>query len=67
MGHLKPFWDDEYKHLNYRKEIFNDKYFIEKVKKMDTIIVLKSFRLTKCQTFMIMQPKWNDKIIDCNQ
>ena len=33
MGHLKPFWDDEYKHLNYRKEIFNDKYFIEKWKK----------------------------------
>ena len=33
MGHLKPFWDDEYKHLNYRKEIFNDEYFIEKWKK----------------------------------
>ena len=29
MKHIKPFWDDEYKKLDYRKEIFNDEYAIE--------------------------------------
>ena len=33
MNHIKPFWDDEYKNLNYRKEVFNDEYAIEKWRK----------------------------------
>jgi|TARA_B100001964_G_C14002423_1_gene495559 hypothetical protein len=26
MNNIEPFWDDEYKNLDYRKEIFNDEY-----------------------------------------
>jgi hypothetical protein len=29
MKNIKPFWDEEYKKLDYRKEIFNDEYVIE--------------------------------------
>jgi hypothetical protein len=29
MNHIEPFWDEEYKKLDYRKEIFNDEYVIE--------------------------------------
>ena len=29
MNNIEPFWDDEYKNLDYRKEVFNDEYAIE--------------------------------------
>jgi hypothetical protein len=29
QNNIKPFWDEEYKTLDYRKEIFNDEYVIE--------------------------------------
>jgi len=63
MGHLKPFWDDEYKHLNYRKEIFNDKYFIEKWQKDGYDNSIEKFS-GQMSNFYDRQPKWNDKIID---
>ena len=37
MGHIKPFWDDDYKRLDYRKEIFNDESFLKSEKKGYTI------------------------------
>ena len=29
QNNIKPFWDEEYKTLDYRKEIFNDSYMID--------------------------------------
>ena len=33
IKNIKPFWDNEYKNLDYRKEIFNDEYAIEEWRK----------------------------------
>ena len=33
VNNIKPFWDDEYKNLDYRKEIFNDEYAIDEWRK----------------------------------
>ena len=63
MGHLKPFWDDEFKHLNYRKEIFNDEYFIEKWKKDGYDNDVEKFS-GQMSNFYDRPPKWNNKIID---
>ena len=30
MKHIKPFWDDEYKNLKYKKMPFNNKYDVIK-------------------------------------
>ena len=29
IKNIKPFWNNEYKNLDYRKEIFNDEYMID--------------------------------------
>ena len=30
VGHIEPFWDDEYKKLDYRKEPFNNEEDLKK-------------------------------------
>ena len=58
MNHIKPFWDDEYKNLNYRKEVFNDEYAIEKWRKKGYDNDINSFS-GEMANYSDKQPEWN--------
>ena len=60
VSHIEPFWDDEYKHLDYTREAFNDpiseKYWRE-------IGYNHEHFVGKMADFCKPQPSWNNKII----
>ena len=60
---LKPFWDDEFKHLDYRKEIFNDDYAIDKWRANGYENPIESFS-GEMANFHDRLPSWNDKFIE---
>ena len=62
MNHIKPFWNDDYKHLDYRKEIFNDEYFIKEWKDNGYDNDVEKFS-GKMSNFHDRLPHWNDKIV----
>jgi len=59
QNNIKPFWDEEYKTLDYRKEIFNDEYAIEKWRKDGYDNDVKRFS-GKMANYSDKQPKWNE-------
>ena len=59
MNHIKPFWDDEYKNLDYRKEVFNDEYAIEKWRKKGYDNDINSFS-GEMANYSDKQPEWNE-------
>jgi hypothetical protein len=60
---IKKFWDDEYKHLEYHKEPFNNKEMIEKWRHEGYMNDTKYFTGQMCP-FSKTQPSWNDKFIE---
>ena len=62
MKRIKPFWDDEYKKLNYRKEIFNDEYAIQGWREQGYQNPIESFS-GEMANHGDVQPKWNDGIV----
>ena len=63
MKNIKPFWDDEYKNLNYRKEIFNDEYAIEEWRKGGYDNDIENFS-GKMANHYDPLPSWHNKILD---
>jgi len=58
--HIDPFWDDEYKHLEYSHEPFNDPNSVESWLSM-------GFSSKICGDMCDMkkqQPRWNERIIE---
>ena len=56
---ISPFWDDEYKHLNYIQEPFNDP---ESLAKWTAMGFGGKFTGKMCD-MRSPQPSWNDKIV----
>ena len=57
--HIKPFWDNEYQHLDYRHEPFNDPVSVNQW-------ISQGFGSKICGLLCDMksqQPRWNDRII----
>tara|TARA_R110002020_G_scaffold113362_2_gene260743 strand:+ start:1222 stop:1725 length:504 start_codon:yes stop_codon:yes gene_type:complete len=63
MKHVKPFWDNQYKNLNYRKEIFNDEYAIEEWRKQGYNNDVDSFS-GKMANYEDALPSWHNKILE---
>ena len=63
MEHIKPFWDEEYKKLNYRKEIFNDEYAIEEWREKGYDNDVEKFS-GKMANHNDPLPSWHDKILE---
>ena len=63
MKHIKPFWDEEYKTLDYRKEIFNDEYAIDewREKGYDNDVDKFSGKMANHNDPL---PSWNNKILE---
>ena len=62
MKNIKPFWDDEYKNLNYRKEIFNDEYAIEEWRKRGYDNDIENFS-GKMANYNDPLPSWHDEVL----
>ena len=62
MKNIKPFWDDEYKTLDYRKEIFNDEYAIEEWRKQGYDNDIEKFS-GKMANYNDSLPSWHDKVL----
>ena len=58
--HLEVFWDDEYKHLNYINEVFNDPENLDKWTKLG---FPNRFTGDMCD-MRSAQPSWNNKFIN---
>ena len=63
MNHIEPFWDDEYKKLNYRKEVFNDEYTINEWRNHGYKNPLESFS-GEMANHSDVQPSWTETFID---
>jgi len=63
IKNIKPFWDNEYKNLDYRKEIFNDEYAIEEWRKQGYNNDIDSFS-GKMANYEDVLPSWHNKILD---
>tara|TARA_Y100001963_G_C6579734_1_gene352831 strand:+ start:94 stop:597 length:504 start_codon:yes stop_codon:yes gene_type:complete len=63
MKYIRPFWDEEYKTLEYRKEIFNDVYFIKEWRKKGYMNDITSFS-GKMAAHNDRLPTWHNKIIE---
>ena len=59
MKNIKPFWDDEFKKLDYRKEIFNDEYAIDEWRKSGYNNDVENFS-GHMANHNDKQPKWNE-------
>lgn len=57
---IAPFWDDEYKHLNYKKEKFND---LATIIKWEDSGFCGPFGGLMCD-MRSPQPKWNQQFVD---
>ena len=62
MKHIEPFWDDEYKHLKYHKETFNDEYAIEEWRSQGYKNDIKSFS-GEMSSYGDDLPSWNDRVL----
>ena len=62
MKNIKPFWDDEYKNLNYRKEIFNDEYAIEEWRRGGYDNDIENFS-GKMANYNDPLPSWHDEVL----
>ena len=63
MKNIKPFWDEEYKNLNYRKEIFNDNYAINKWRQSGYDNNIENFS-GKMANYKDKLPSWHQKILE---
>ena len=63
MKNIKPFWGDEYKKLDYRKEIFNDEYAIDEWRKQGYDNDVDYFS-GKMANHYDPLPSWHNKILD---
>ena len=63
MNNIKPFWDDEYKDLDYRKEVFNDEYAIDEWRKQGYDNDVDYFS-GKMANHYDPLPSWHNKILD---
>ena len=63
MNNIEPFWDDEYKNLDYRKEVFNDEYAIEEWRKQGYDNDLDSFS-GKMANYSDILPSWHNKVLE---
>jgi hypothetical protein len=63
IKNIKPFWDDEYKNLDYRKEVFNDEYAIEEWRKQGYDNDLDSFS-GKMANYSDILPSWHNKVLE---
>ena len=63
VNNIKPFWDDEYKNLDYRKEIFNDEYAIDEWRKQGYDNDVDYFS-GKMANHYDPLPSWHNKILD---
>ena len=62
LKNIKPFWDDEYKHLKYHKEIFNDEHTIEEWRKQGYDNDVYNFSGKMC-SYGDDLPSWNDRVL----
>jgi len=58
--HISPFWDDEYRHLDYEREAFNDR---DSLAVWTTQGYLGPFTGVMCD-MRRPQPSWNQRFID---
>ena len=63
MNYIEPFWDDEYKHLKYKKLPFNNQYDVSKWREKGYNQDERYFTGQMCGHNEI-QPSWNDKIVE---
>lgn len=63
IGHIEPFWDDEYRFLNYRKELFNNPEDLKKWREQGYIQPVEFFTGMMCKHGE-NQPSWTNKIIE---
>ena len=61
-GYIKPFWDDEYKHLEYKKMPFNNKYDVSNWREKGYTQDEKYFTGQMCN-HNEKQPSWNETFI----
>ena len=62
MNNIEPFWDDEYKKLKYRKEIFNDNYAIDKWRQSGYHNDIENFS-GEMANYKDKLPSWHGKIL----
>ncbi len=62
MNNIEPFWDNEYKKLKNRKEIFNDNYAIDKWRQSGYDNDIENFS-GKMANYKDKLPSWHDKIL----
>ena len=63
IGHIKPFWDDEYRFLNYRREPFNNENDLKKWREQGYTHLTDKFPGMMCKHGET-QPRWTNKIIE---
>ncbi len=63
MKNIKPFWDDEFKKLDYRKEIFNDEYAIDEWRENGYDNDVEKFS-GKMANHNDPLPSWHNKILE---
>ena len=63
VNNIKPFWDDEYKNLDYRKEVFNDEYAIEEWREKGYDNAVNKFSGKMANQYDPL-PSWHNKILD---
>ena len=63
MNYIEPFWDDEYKHLKYKKLPFNNQYDVSKWREKGYNQDERYFTGQMCGHNEI-QPSWIDKIVE---
>ena len=63
MNYIEPFWDDEYKHLKYKKLPFNNQYDVSKWREKGYNQDEQYFTGQMCGHNEV-QPSWNDKIVE---
>ena len=63
MNYIEPFWDDEYKHLKYKKLPFNNQYDVSKWREKGYNQDERYFTGQMCGHNEV-QPSWNDKIVE---
>ena len=61
-GYIKPFWDDEYKHLKYKKMPFNNKYDVSNWREKGYTQDEKYFTGQMCN-HNEKQPSWNETFL----
>ena len=63
IKNIKPFWNAEYKNLDYRKEVFNDEYAIDEWRKQGYDNDVDYFS-GKMANHYDPLPSWHNKILD---